>query len=170
MSKPASVLDLSKKYNWRTDSNIATGGYFDDLASHGLDLFTYLLGNIKETHGISLNQQGMYSAKDAITACWLHEDGITGSGSWNFGSSLKEDRVEIFGSTGKLEFSIFDDKPLILINKNGQQELFIENPENIQLQHVENMRDQFFKNTPHPSNGSTATHTSWVMDKILGKI
>jgi len=22
----------------------------------------------------------------------------------------------------------------------------------------------------HPSNGYTATHTSWVMDKILGKI
>ena len=36
--KPANDLDLSKKYNWRTDANIAYGGYFDDLASHGLDL------------------------------------------------------------------------------------------------------------------------------------
>jgi predicted dehydrogenase len=65
---------------------IATAGYFDDLASHGLDLIVYLLGNIKEASGMSLNQQGLYSAKDAVSASWLHESGITGSGSWNFGS------------------------------------------------------------------------------------
>jgi hypothetical protein len=41
-------------------------GYFDDLASHGLDLFVFLLGNIKEASGMSLNQQDLYSAKDAI--------------------------------------------------------------------------------------------------------
>ncbi len=43
LSKPANEIDLSKTYNWRTDANIAPAGYFDDLASHGLDLFTFLL-------------------------------------------------------------------------------------------------------------------------------
>ena len=46
-SKPSNALDLSKAYNWRTDSKIAFGGYFDDLASHGLDLFFHLLGDIE---------------------------------------------------------------------------------------------------------------------------
>jgi len=77
--KPASDIDKSKVYNWRTDANIAPGGYFDDLASHGLDLFTYLLGNIKQVSGISVNQQQNYTAKDAITASWIHENNITGS-------------------------------------------------------------------------------------------
>ncbi|MGB2312951.1 MAG: hypothetical protein ACPH4K_05950 [Flavobacteriaceae bacterium] len=45
---------------------VAPGGYFDDLASHGLDLFTYFLGEVKEASGISLNQQGLCAAKDAI--------------------------------------------------------------------------------------------------------
>ena len=170
LSKPASPLDLSKNYNWRTDATIATGGYFDDLASHGLDLFTFLLGDIKEVSGISLNQQNLYSAKDAITACWLHESGVTGSGSWNFGCSTREDNVEIFGSTGKITFSVFNDEPLLLLNEKGKTERFIENPENIQLYHVENMRNHLLGITTHPSSGLTATHTNWVMDKIIGNI
>lgn len=168
LSKPASPLDLSKNYNWRTDATIATGGYFDDLASHGLDLFTFLLGDIKEVSGISLNQQNLYSAKDAITACWLHESGVTGSGSWNFGCSMREDIVEVFGSTGKITFSVFNEEPLLLINEKGKTELFVENPENIQLYHVENMRNHLLGKTTHSSSGRTATHTNWVMDKIIG--
>lgn len=168
LSKPATTLDLTRNYNWRTDAEIATGGYFDDLASHGLDLFIYLLGDIKRVAGISLNQQGLYSAKDAATACWLHESGITGTGSWNFGCSVREDSVEIFGSKGKISFSVFENEPIILLNEEGKFNLFIENPENIQLYHVQQMREHLLGNCVHPSNGSTACHTSWVMDKIIG--
>ena len=170
LSKPANETDLSGKYNWRTDSKIAPGGYFDDLASHGIDLFIYLLGNIKTVAGLSTNQQGLYDAKDAVTACWLHENGITGTGSWNFGCSQREDQVEIFGSKGKIEFSIFDDAALLLTNENGTEELFIENPENIQIYHVENMKEDLLGYSKHPSTGETAAHTSWVMDKILGNL
>lgn len=170
LSKPANDIDLSGEYNWRTDSKIAPGGYFDDLASHGIDLFIHLLGNIKTVSGISHNQQALYDAKDAVTACWLHENGITGTGSWNFGCNHREDRVEIFGSRGKIEFSVFDDAPLLLTNENGTQELMIENPENIQIYHVQNMREHLLGNIQHPSTGVTAAHTSWVMDKILGNL
>ncbi len=170
LSKPASQIDLSREYNWRTDPDIASGGYFDDLASHGLDLFTYLLGDVKEARGISINQQGLYSSLDAIAASWLHENGITGSGSWNFGCSVREDIVEIFGSKGKIEFSVFDEKSLVLKSKQIKSKLFVKNPETIQLYHVQNMRDHLLGNKMHPSNGLSATHTSWIMDKILGKI
>jgi 1,5-anhydro-D-fructose reductase (1,5-anhydro-D-mannitol-forming) len=170
LSKPANPLDSSGNYNWRTDAEIATGGYFDDLASHGLDLFTHLLGNIKEVSGISLNQQGLYSSKDAATACWLHESGITGTGSWNFGCFEREDKVEIFGSKGKITFSVFDNDPIVLSNEEGRTELNIEHPENIQLYHAQNMREHLLGNSPHPSNGLTASHTSWVMDTIIGNI
>lgn len=170
LSKPATPQDLSGNYNWRTDGAIASAGYFDDLASHGLDLFIHLLGDIKEVKGISLNQQGLYSAKDAVAACWLHESGITGSGSWNFGCSMREDTVEIFGSKGKITFSVFNNESLLLSNEKGEKELFIENPENIQLYHVEQIREHLMGNSIHPSSGLTGAHTSWVMDKIVGNI
>lgn len=167
LSKPASPQDLSGLYNWRTDAAIAKGGYFDDLASHGLDLFNYLLGNIKEVSGISINQQNLYSSKDALVACWLHESGITGTGSWNFGTATREDKVIIYGNQGSIEFSIFDETPVILSNENGKIELFIEHPENVQLHHVQQMKNQLSDQGIHPSNGESATHTSWVMDRIM---
>lgn len=171
MSKPPKDIDLSGEYNWRTDVNVAPAGYFDDLASHGLDLFTYYLGEVKEVYGISLNQQKLYSAKDAVSACWLHEGNVTGTGFWNFGSSSNEDKVELFGSKGKIEFSVFDEKPLIIELDGKREELFIEHPKNVQLYHVENMKKHLFEeNYNHPSNGYTALHTSWIMDKILGAI
>lgn len=171
LSKPASDIDKSKVYNWRTDAKIAPGGYFDDLASHGLDLFVYLLGNIKNAYGISANQQDLYTSKDTVTACWVHENGITGSGNWNFGCDNHTDKVLISGSKGTIQFSVFHDNPIILNSDIKSEELFIENPKHIQLHHVEGMRDMLIKkNYIHPSSGGSALHTSWVMDKILGKI
>ncbi|MEO8252959.1 MAG: Gfo/Idh/MocA family oxidoreductase [Flavobacterium sp.] len=170
LSKPASEQDLSGEYNWRTDAAIAKGGYFDDLASHGLDLFNYLLGDIKEASGISLNQQNLYSSKDALVACWLHESGITGTGTWNFGTATREDYVIIYGSKGTITFSIFDEIPIILSNEDGIEPLTIPHPENVQLHHVESMKQALFGTGIHPSNGKTATHTSWVMDKITGEL
>lgn len=170
LSKPPGNLDLSGEYNWRTDPEIAPGGYFDDLASHGLDLFAFLLGNYREVNGISLNQQGLYKAKDAVTSCWIHENGITGTGSWNFGCHYREDRVEISGSKGKLSFSVFDENLLTLDTGTEKQELFVDHPENIQLYHVKNIKEHLIHNTTHPSTGITATHTAWIMDRILGNL
>ncbi len=171
LHKPPSKIDVSKEPNWRTDSKVAPGGYFDDLASHGLDLFTYLLGNIIEAKGISYNQQKLYSAIDSVSGAWTHKSGITGSGNWNFGTYNRQDEVIITGSKGLIQFSIFDNLPLILKSDEAQIKLEIEHPKHIQSPHVESIRDSMFdENIEHPSSGKTALHTSWVMDKILGKI
>jgi predicted dehydrogenase len=168
LSKPASAVDLAGTTNWRTDKTIAPGGYFDDLASHGLDLFAYLLGDFAEVKGIGENQQGLYSALDALSACWRHTSGVLGMGSWNFGCSTRADRVEIQGSLGRITFSIFDETPIRILGVQGEREMVIENPAHIQLYHVQNMAKQLFHDTPHPSTGVSAAHTSWVMDKIIG--
>lgn len=170
-SKPANAVDLAGTYNWRTDATIAPGGYFDDLASHGLDLFTHLLGNVQEVFGLSTNQQNLYKAKDAVVACWMHENGITGTGNWNFGANTHEDRVEITGNLGKITFSVFQENPIDLKTETEEISLFVENPKHIQQFHVENMKKEILEgNYSHPSNGASALHTSWFMDKILGQL
>ena len=170
LAKPPSEIDKSRVYNWRTDAKVAPGGYFDDLASHGLDLFAFYLGNFKEAHGLSKNQQGLYSAKDAITALWLHDSGVTGEAAWNFGCNERIDVVEIFGSEGKITFSLFDENEIILKNGRGEEKLFIEHPKHVQRFHVENLKANLLEDKVHPSTGKTALHTSWVMDSILGNI
>ncbi|KXO10150.1 Oxidoreductase [Moritella sp. JT01] len=168
LNKPANALDLSGEFNWRTDKDVAVGGYFDDLASHGLDLFAYLLGEFDIVKGLGTNQQGLYSSLDSVSACWQHKSGVTGVGSWNFGGCTREDRVVITGSKGEIRFSVFDEAAVILQTLAQRQEFIIENPENIQLYHVQNMREHLVNNINHPSSGETALHTSWVMEQILG--
>lgn len=170
LTKPPSDFDLSDEYNWRTDEEVAPGGYFDDLASHGLDLFIHFLGDISEAGGVALNQQGLYSAKDAITGSWLHKNGITGEATWNFGCDRQEDIVEIYGSKGKISFSVFGEDDIVLENENGVQKEFIEHPKHVQQFHVENIRNHLFGWKEHPSTGKTALHTNWVMDSILGTL
>ena len=168
--KPANDIDFSGNYNWRTDQDIALGGYFDDLASHGLDFFHYILGDIESVTGISTNQQHLYSAKDALSASWIHKNGVTGSAFWNFGTWKREDQVEIIGSKGSIIFSVFDENPIQLITPKETISLTIEHPENIQLYHVQNMKKHLDSIEQHPSTGETALHTAWIMDKILGRI
>ena len=60
--------------------------------------------------------------------------------------------------------------PIILQNKEGTRELHVDNPKHIQLHHVQNIQKDLAGISKHPSTGENGLHTSWVMDKILGKI
>ena len=166
-SKPANAIDKSKAYNWRTDATIAPGGYFDDLASHGLDLFTFLLGNITEAQGIAENKLGLYTAKDNVSGHWKHSSGVTGFGTWDFGAEEREDVVKIYGNEGNISFSVFGEVPIVLQRDDETETLEIPHPEHVQWFHVQNIKNDLLGGTPHPSTGDTAAHTAWVMDHIL---
>lgn len=166
---PPNARDLNKEPNWRSQKEVAYGGYFDDLASHGLDLFAYVLGDFAEAKGIATNQQGLYSSLDAVSACWAHTNGATGMGTWNFGCKTRQDHAEIHGDKGLITFSVFGNTPFIISNADGENECFIENPRCVQIHHVQQMADQLLNGTPHPSTGASALHTSWAMDRILGR-
>jgi predicted dehydrogenase len=167
---PNTDTDKPNFYNWRTDKEIAPGGYFDDLASHGLDLFHFLLGEFASVSGQTINQQKLYSASDAITGTWIHKNGVTGSGFWNFGTWENKDLVEIMGDKGTISFAVFRDEPVKLNTDKEQLSLKIAHPAHVQQHHVEGMRDQLLKGIPYSSSGKTALHTAWVMDRILGNI
>lgn len=166
-TRTTSPLDYSSEYNWRTDANIALAGYFDDLASHGLNLFDFLLGDIIDAKGISINQQYLYSSLDSISGCWLHKGGITGSGSWNFGAPEPIDKVEILGSEGTIRFSVLNEAPIFLKTKEEEISLEIAHPKHLHEYHVKNMAKTLFDKQPHPSDGVSGARTNWVMDKIL---
>ena len=71
-----------------------------------------------------------------MTGYWLHDNGITGIGNWNFGSHQSEDKVTIYGSLGTIQFSVLDDQPIQLKTEKGYETLNILNPENVQTNMV----------------------------------
>ena len=172
-SRTPSAVDLAGHYNWRTDPSKAGGGYFIDLASHGLDLLLYLLGDVVDVRGISLNQQKLYAAEDAVSAVWQFQSGCLGSGFWNFAAAERQDKVVIYGSKGRIEFSVFENQPVQLFTEQltEQQQLSLEipHPENIQFYHIQAMVQDLLHGTGHPSTGKTALKASWMMEQILSQ-
>ncbi len=169
-TKQPNDMDLAGTYNWRTDKKVAPGGYFDDLASHGLDLFAFLLGDIVAAEGTVANKLGLYTAYDVVSGSWTHKNGISGEGIWDFTSDFRSDEVEVFGSKGNIKFSVLDEAPLSLHTDSGIQEMLVENPLHIQQYHVENIKKHLLGEGIHPSTGRSGVHANWVMDKILGTI
>lgn len=163
---PHRTEDLSQDGSWRTKPDIAGGGYFIDLACHDFDLFTFFLGDITTAHGITSNQHGVYAAEDSVTAAWCFKSGVTGCGAWHFGAKDNVEKAEIYGSKGKITFSLFEENPIYLETDDESIELVIEHPENIQYFHVQDMIKHINGDIIHPSLGLTGAHASWVIDEI----
>jgi predicted dehydrogenase len=169
LARTPSPADLTGNTGWRTDPKEAPGGYFEDLACHGLDLFDFLLGPIARANGVSCNQTKLYEVPDSVAASWAHESGATGSGAWNFAAFRRSDEVRIIGASGEICFSVFDEAPLVLDTATGSETIEIANPDPIQLHHVEKMIAHLEGDETHPSSGASAARTDWVMDRILGR-
>lgn len=169
LARTPNAADRSGDLGWRTDRREAPGGYFEDLACHGLDLFDFFLGPIAEASGVQRNQQAYYEVPDAVAGSWTHEGGATGSGFWNFGAFKRSDEVQIIGSEGRLHFSVFDEAPLILETSSGLRQASIANPHPIQLHHVEKMVLHLSGQGTHPSSGQSAARTQWAADRIIGR-
>ena len=166
LTKAPSAADLGGANNWRTDPAIAGGGYFADLASHGLDLFQYLFGDIVEVAGLTARQAGLYAAEDAVSATWRFASGALGMGCWNFVADRREDRVEVIGSQGRITFSVFDEHPVEL-HADENLSLTIEHHAHIQWHHVLGMNAHIRGEAQHPAVAAEALKTDWVMDRIL---
>ena len=166
LTKAPSATDSEGAANWRTDPAIAGGGYFADLASHGLDLFQYLLGDIVDVAGFTARQAGLYAAEDAVSACWRFASGATGMGCWNFVADRREDRVELIGSRGRISFSVFDEHP-VQLEAEEHLSVHIDHHPHIQWHHVLGMNAHIRGESQHPAVAEQALKTDWVMDQIL---
>lgn len=158
--------DISGKENWRVDPAQAGGGYFIDLASHGLNLFSQWFGDIHQAKGIKANQQAYYAAEDAVSAAFAFDSGVMGSGYWNFAAASREDRVEIIGSEGRILCSVFGEGDFILEGRE-QQRVNVANPDPIQTVHVENLVNHLHGDVEHPSCALAGRNTTWAMEQIL---
>ena len=165
--RPPGALDLSPQPNWRTDARIAKAGYFEDIASHGLDLMCYLLGPVRQASGFATNQQGLYTACDAVVASLLFESGVTGSGAWNFAAQDHQDKIQIIGSLGHISFSVFSDTPAVLSTADKCISVPMAKPSPIQQHFVQAVADHLAVKAQHPSLAASAAHTNWIMDAIL---
>lgn len=163
-------LIQNNKENWRTDPDIAGGGYFNDLACHQLDIMDWLFGPIKSARGISINQAGLYKADDLVLGQFEFESGIAGQGAWCFTTSenAEKEMTTIYGSKGVLSFPFFGDHS-VTIHLDGKlpQRHAFDLPVHIQLPLIQSIVDDAMGIGTCPSTGITAARTNKIMEMIL---
>ncbi len=156
---------------WRVDAAVAGGGLFHDLSPHQLDLMYYYFGEIDKASGYSANQEHLYNADDIVTGNILFKSGVIFSGIWcfNVAEGEEKDQIEIFGSKGKISFSVFEMEK-ISITENGKMEVLVFD----QLQHVQQpiigkIVDHFLDEGPNPCSGDDGAQVMWLIDQFAGK-
>lgn len=157
---------------WRIQPDIAGGGYFYDLAPHQLDLLQQLFGVIVKAEGHSANIGGLYEAEDTVSASFLFENNLPGSGSWCFAGheAGKDDRIELIGTDGILTFSVFNYDPIHLYTTGGMKEFTVPNPQYVQQPLIQSVVETLQGRGDCQCTALSATPTNWAMDRILGKI
>ena len=117
---------------WRVDPSISGGGIFHDLAPHQLDLMLYFFGEVEKVNGLATNQANNYAADDVVSGNILFKNGIVFNGAWCFNADAAADECEIIGTEGKISFSVFNNRKILLTQKNNTSSF-----EFIPLQHVQ---------------------------------
>jgi predicted dehydrogenase len=169
--KAPSKDEIEGNLPWRVDPEIAGGGHFFDLGSHQLDWLDYVFGPISNVRSIALNQAGLYKAEDFVTAGFLMDKGIVGTGTWCFNAPLDSgrDSIEIIGEKGSISFSSFSFVPIILKNESGTKQFINERPEHVQFNLINKIVQSLHRKGTSPSTGITAARTSKVMDEIVAE-
>ena len=74
----------------------------------------------------------------------------------------------IYGQKGQITFSVFDERAISVKCQSDEDKTFeIANPKHIQQFHVANLFESLVNGKAHPSTGTTALHSAWVMEQIL---
>lgn len=169
--KPDDFRSPDEHDHWRTKPEISGGGYFHDLASHQLDLIEFLLGPVAGISGNTANRMSWYDVPDVLTSTFQFENGVVGSGIWNFTAqpSHEKDEMIIMGREGSITFSTFDDsKPIVLNTKSGRQEFDRPYPEHVQQPLIQTIVDELRGKGTCPSTGTSGARASLLMDKVTG--
>jgi predicted dehydrogenase len=169
--KYASVDEKSGNLPWRVDPKVSGGGHFFDLACHQLDYLDFILGPIQKVKSLVLNQAGLYEAEDFVTAEFIFQNNISGTGTWCFTvpRGIDRDVIEIIGDKGSIRFSTFSFVPIILTNEDGQKEFINERPEHVQFNLIGKIVQSLEGKGLSPSTGISGARTSKIMDEIVAE-
>lgn len=103
---------------WRFVKKISGGGNFLDMGTHYLDIINYLMGEIENIQSYKENFLDIYDVEETISINLKLKNNIIGNGIWSSVASVDEDKFEIYGSKGKISFSLNNsDKIFLEINK-----------------------------------------------------
>lgn len=168
MLKPLPKLE-ENSMTWRWQPAIAGGGLFFDLGSHQIDLLDYFFGPAISVQGMAANTSGISEAEDTVVANIAFSNDVFVSARWCFSVSegVDKDELTIYGSKGKIRFSIFGEQKVTLESTSGNESFLFTPPEHIQQPHIEQIVAELHGQGICPGTGESGARTAQVMDAIV---
>ena len=168
---------LNRKYNykeihntWLYNTKLSGGGKFYDIAPHSIDIMVYLLGNFIQINGIATNNNKEYDVEDIVVMSFKTDTGVIGTANFNSLSLDKTDKMIIYGTKGKVEFSMHGNNEIIITTVDGEEKIEINNPKIIQESMVENVVKSLLTGEHlNTCTAKEALETYRIMDTVLEK-
>lgn len=168
---------LNRRYNyeeihntWLYNTELSGGGKFYDIAPHSIDIMVYLLGNFIEINGIATNNNKEYDVEDMVVMSFKTDTGVIGTANFNSLALDKKDKMIIYGTKGKIEFSIHGDNAILITTNEGEEKIEIDNPKIIQENMIKEVVNSLMNGQHlHTCTGREALETYRIMDIVLDK-
>ena len=166
---------LNRKYDydqvhntWLYNTELSGGGKFYDIAPHSIDIMVDLLGNFTKINGIATNNNNEYKVEDVVVMSFETDKGVIGTANFNSIALDKKDKMQIYGTKGKIEFSMHGNEDILITTKEGEERLQINNPKIIQENMVHDVVKALLTGEHfHTCSGREALETSRIMDEVL---
>ena len=152
---------------WRFDPAVAGGGLLLDVGSHCVDLLDYLLGEIVEVAGFSVNTGGTYAVEDVTAASFRMAGGVIGTGIWNFNAGDKRDGMVLLGSLGELRVPLFHEDDIVVSTPQGETVHPIRNPPHVHQPLIQTIVDELHGRGRCESTGESGARATRVLDLCL---
>lgn len=160
-------IKCGKELPWRLKKEISGGGIFLDMGIHTIDILDYILSPIKEVKSFVKNQGKYYDVEDIVTVIMEFDNGILGVGKWCFSTFEWEDKITIFGSKGKIEFSCFNNEAVEMTLENEIKRYEFNNINHIQQPYIQEVVDELLGKGVHSGSIQSSMRAQKLSDKIL---
>ncbi|CAE7332321.1 unnamed protein product [Symbiodinium natans] len=100
LQKPA----VKEQVGWRFEVSASGGGLFVDIGSHVLDLLDFLVGPLRNLHGVATRASGASATapEDGVALSFECAEQAIGSATWSFNAPESCDLLEILTATAKV--------------------------------------------------------------------
>ncbi|HEU4608804.1 MAG TPA: hypothetical protein VFS31_11900, partial [Chitinophagaceae bacterium] len=115
------------------------------------------------------NASGYYNADDTTSGQILFDNNILFNGCWCFTASERKDECEIIGSEGKISFSLFDHRPLLIETKGTTTSIEFDKLQHVQQPMIGKVVEYFLGRSPNPCSADEGVAVMKMMDALVGK-
>ncbi len=155
--------------SWFLNKKLAGGGPMMDMGCHRIEIFTNLLGPVRETASFLDNIVFKRDVEDIATAHFTFENG--GTGILVSAHALQEpaDTLDIFGSLGSIHVPVLDKGTMTIITEKGVRTEKHPNAGNLHQPLLDDFADAVLNGRNPAVPGETGREINRILDTIYGR-